>query len=127
MPSDAVNEPFREVVGALMHLTTATRPDIAFAVGYVSVSMKNLQVEHWASVKRMLRYVQATKSHRTCFLASRHRRLSWLLRCRLSGRPFRPQVNFWICLPANGLHSVGQMLMLSQLKICLSQPHFKML
>ena len=35
-----------------MHLTTATRPDIAFAVGYVSRFMENPQVEHWIAVKR---------------------------------------------------------------------------
>ena len=70
IPSDApteLNVPFREAVGALMHLTTATRPDIAFAVGYVSRFMENPQVEHWIEVKRILRYLQGTKSHGICF------------------------------------------------------------
>ena len=69
-PSDAatkINAPFREAVGALMHLMTATRPDIAFAMGYVSRFMKNPQVEHWMAVKRILHYLQGTKSHSICF------------------------------------------------------------
>ena len=52
-PSNAVTKidaPFREAVDALMHLMTATRPDIAFAVGYVSRFMENPQVEHWMAV-----------------------------------------------------------------------------
>ena len=56
-----VNAPFREAVGALMHLMTATRPDIAFAVGYVSRFMENPQVTHWTAVKRIFRYLQGTK------------------------------------------------------------------
>ena len=62
-----VNAPFREAVGALMHFMTATRPDIAFAVGYVSRFMENPQVEHWIAVKRIFRYLQGTKSHGICF------------------------------------------------------------
>ncbi|KAG2791496.1 hypothetical protein PC113_g25824 [Phytophthora cactorum] len=58
-----VNAPFREAVGALMHLMTATRPDIAYAVGYVSRFMENPQEEHWVAVKRIFRYLQGTKTH----------------------------------------------------------------
>ena len=65
--STKVNAPFREAVGALMHLATATRPDIAFAVGYVSRFMENPQVEHWTAVKRIFRYLQGTKTHGICF------------------------------------------------------------
>ena len=50
-----------------MHLTTATRPDIAFAVRYVSRFMENPQVEHWIAVKRIFRYLQGTTSHGICF------------------------------------------------------------
>uniref|UniRef100_H3H220 Reverse transcriptase Ty1/copia-type domain-containing protein n=1 Tax=Phytophthora ramorum TaxID=164328 RepID=H3H220_PHYRM len=62
-----VNAPFREAVGALMHLMTATRPDIAYAVGYVSCFMENPQEEHWVAVKRIFRYLQGTKTHGICF------------------------------------------------------------
>ncbi|KAG2761114.1 Retrovirus-related Pol polyprotein from transposon TNT 1-94 [Phytophthora cactorum] len=70
VPSDAatkVNAPFREAVGVLMHLMTATRPDIAYAVGYVSRFMENPQEEHWVAVKRIFRYLQGTKTHGICF------------------------------------------------------------
>ena len=62
-----VNAPFREAVGALMHLMTATRPDIAFPVGYVSRFMGNHQVTPWAAAKRIFRYLQGTKLHDVCF------------------------------------------------------------
>ena len=41
-----VNATFCEAVGALIHLMTATRPDIAFAVGYASRFMENARVTH---------------------------------------------------------------------------------
>ena len=58
-----VEAPFRETVGALMHFINATRPDIAYAVGYVFRCMKNPQQEHWIAVKRIFRYLQGTKEH----------------------------------------------------------------
>uniref|UniRef100_A0AAV1UA03 Reverse transcriptase Ty1/copia-type domain-containing protein n=1 Tax=Peronospora matthiolae TaxID=2874970 RepID=A0AAV1UA03_9STRA len=69
IPSTAatkIDAPFREAVGALMHLMTATRPDIACAVSHVSRFMEKPQVEHWMAVKRILRYLQETKSHGIC-------------------------------------------------------------
>uniref|UniRef100_A0AAV1V9M7 Integrase catalytic domain-containing protein n=1 Tax=Peronospora matthiolae TaxID=2874970 RepID=A0AAV1V9M7_9STRA len=52
-----------KATATLMHLTTATRPDIAYAVGYVSRFMENPQQEHGTAVKRIFRYLQGTKSH----------------------------------------------------------------
>uniref|UniRef100_H3GN88 Reverse transcriptase Ty1/copia-type domain-containing protein n=1 Tax=Phytophthora ramorum TaxID=164328 RepID=H3GN88_PHYRM len=57
VPSDAatkVNAPFRKAVGALMHLMTATHPDIAYAVVYRNTGLRS-------SV------YFATKTHGICF------------------------------------------------------------
>ena len=52
-----IDAPFCEAVGVIMHLMTATRPDIAFAVSYVSRFMEKPQVENWTAVKRIPRYL----------------------------------------------------------------------
>ncbi|KAF1322207.1 Integrase catalytic core protein, partial [Globisporangium splendens] len=59
----AVDVPYREAVGALMHLMCATRPDIAFAVGMVARFMESPQDVHWTAVKRIFRYLQGTNTH----------------------------------------------------------------
>uniref|UniRef100_A0AAV1U369 Integrase catalytic domain-containing protein n=1 Tax=Peronospora matthiolae TaxID=2874970 RepID=A0AAV1U369_9STRA len=65
-----VDVPFREAVSALMHLTTVTRPDIAYAVSFVSRFMEKPQEEHWVAVKRIFRYLQGTKMHGICYKPS---------------------------------------------------------
>ncbi|XP_066361228.1 uncharacterized mitochondrial protein AtMg00810-like [Miscanthus floridulus] len=47
------------IVGGLRYLVHI-RPDIAFVVGYVSRFMEDLREDHWAAVKRLLRYVKGT-------------------------------------------------------------------
>jgi hypothetical protein len=46
---------YRSIVGGLRYLTH-TRPDIAFAVGYVSQFMEEPCEDCWTAVKRLLRY-----------------------------------------------------------------------
>jgi len=50
---------YRRLVGSLRYLVH-TRPDLAFAVGYVSRFMERPTVEHLQVVKRILRYVVGT-------------------------------------------------------------------
>ncbi|WVZ81795.1 hypothetical protein U9M48_029136, partial [Paspalum notatum var. saurae] len=50
---------YRWIVGALRYLVN-TRPDLAFAVGYVSRFMEKPTTEHLTAVKRILRYVAGT-------------------------------------------------------------------
>ena len=59
----AVNVPYRQAVGALMHLMVASRPDIGFAVGMVARFMENPSEKHWIAVKRIFRYLQGTKNY----------------------------------------------------------------
>lgn len=56
-PVDATE--YRGIVGSLRYLVH-TRPDIAFAVGYVSRFMEKPTTEHLAAVKKILRYVAGT-------------------------------------------------------------------
>lgn len=54
-------ELYRSLVGCLRYLT-CTRPDITYSVGVVSRYMENPRQTHWKAIKRILRYVQGTKS-----------------------------------------------------------------
>eukprot|EP00253_Pinus_taeda_P014605 PITA_14605 len=50
---------FKQLVGSLIHLT-ATRPDISFAVSYISRFMSAPKADHWIAAKRVLRYERGT-------------------------------------------------------------------
>ncbi|XP_062186676.1 uncharacterized mitochondrial protein AtMg00810-like [Phragmites australis] len=50
---------YRRIVGSLCYLVH-TRPDLVFAVGYVSRFMERPTVEHQQAIKRILRYIAGT-------------------------------------------------------------------
>lgn len=52
--------PYRELIGTLMYLATATRPDIAHAVSCLSQFLTKYSREHWNAAKRVLRYLKGT-------------------------------------------------------------------
>jgi len=52
--------PYRELVGALMYL--ATRPDIAYSVSFLSQFNSCYDFRHWNAAKRVLRYLQGTRT-----------------------------------------------------------------
>lgn len=53
--------PFRSLVGSLMYLAIATRPDIAHAVSVLSQFNQEHDEQHWKAAKRVLRYLNGTK------------------------------------------------------------------
>ncbi|XP_037958216.1 secreted RxLR effector protein 161-like [Teleopsis dalmanni] len=46
-----------------MYLAVTTRPDIAFAVNFLSQFNSNYNVEHWKAAKRILRYLKGTSNY----------------------------------------------------------------
>ncbi|KAH9095793.1 hypothetical protein LEN26_017694 [Aphanomyces euteiches] len=53
----------REIVGSLQWLAGCTRPDIAFATSLLSRFLNHPNENHERSLKRVLRYLQATKHY----------------------------------------------------------------
>ena len=50
---------YRSIIGGPRYLVHM-RPDIAFTVGYVKRFMEDPREDHWAAVKRLLRYIKGT-------------------------------------------------------------------
>jgi len=56
------NFPYKTLVGSLLHLSLNTRPDISFSTSIVAQYLANPGLQHWHSVKRILRYLKGTIS-----------------------------------------------------------------
>jgi len=52
--------PYREAVGRLLYLMVETRPGLGFAIGKLSRFVSCYGKEHWAAIKRVLRYVKGS-------------------------------------------------------------------
>ena len=52
--------PYRSLVGSLMYISVATRPDISFAVGRLSSFLDCYRLEHWNAALRVVRYLKGT-------------------------------------------------------------------
>ncbi|XP_017886959.1 uncharacterized protein LOC108629087 [Ceratina calcarata] len=63
--------PYRQVVGSLMYLAMATRPDITFAVNAASQHLENPRPIHWNASKRIIKYVKGTCNYGLYFPTDR--------------------------------------------------------
>ena len=64
--------PYREAIGSLMYAAVATRPDIAFAVSYLSQFLENPGEAHWEATKRVFCYLGGTKAFQLTYGGERH-------------------------------------------------------
>jgi hypothetical protein len=54
---------YAQLIGSLMYLATATRPDIAYAVHRLAAFTANPTMAHYGAAKKVLRYLAGTKNH----------------------------------------------------------------
>lgn len=52
--------PYRELIGTLTYLALGTRPDICFAVSYLSQFNSCYRLVHWNAAKQVLKYLKGT-------------------------------------------------------------------
>lgn len=50
--------PYREAIGSLLYVSQGTRPDIAYAVNFLSRFCEQPKLAHWNAVKRIIRYLK---------------------------------------------------------------------
>ena len=61
---------YREAVGSLIYLTVCTRPDLSFVVSKLSQYFNEPTVEHFCTVKHVLRYLRGTSDKKLCYRKS---------------------------------------------------------
>lgn len=64
---------YREAIGSLLYLANCTRPDIAYAVSTLSQAVEAPEKKHWTAVKRLMRYLQGTRSIGLKYTRSRNK------------------------------------------------------
>lgn len=82
-PSDDYEAPIADVkwyakaIGCLMYAMMGTRPDIAYAVSYLSRYMKNPTTAHLNAVRRVLRYLKGTLDLKLTYQGNLHNLTGW--------------------------------------------------
>lgn len=54
---------YSQIIGSLMYLVSATRPDISYAVCKLSRFTSNLGDDHWRALERVMRYLVGTMDY----------------------------------------------------------------
>ena len=66
---------YQKMIGCLTYVSTATRPDLASAVGILARYMSRPGMEHFKGVKRVLRYIKGTINHGLVFKANEEKQM----------------------------------------------------
>ena len=58
---------YANLIGSLMYLAIATRPDIAYAINKLAQFTSAPKPKHWTAVKRVFRYLKGTKNYKLSY------------------------------------------------------------
>jgi hypothetical protein len=61
------NIPYASAIGCIMYVMQCTRPDITHAISLTSRYESYPGMEHWTSVKNILKYLKRTKDKFLCY------------------------------------------------------------
>ena len=53
--------PYKEAIGKMMYIMLSCRPDVCFAISYLSRFQQNPASEHWKAVKHLARFLKCTE------------------------------------------------------------------
>lgn len=65
--NDKIDAPYQELIGSLLFLSRITRPDIIYAINYLSRFNNCFGKEHWIAAKRVLRYLKGTINRKIAY------------------------------------------------------------
>jgi hypothetical protein len=54
---------YSQIIGSLMYLASATRPDISFAMSKLSRFVSNPEDDHWCALERVMPYLKGTSNY----------------------------------------------------------------
>lgn len=60
---EMVNKPYRSILGALLYLSTRSRPDLAVAVSLLGKYQSEPGPEHWQMLRHVVRYLSGTTDY----------------------------------------------------------------
>ncbi|MBW0504462.1 hypothetical protein O181_044177 [Austropuccinia psidii MF-1] len=64
---NSVQVNFRSAIGSINYLSTATHPDLSFAMSSLSQYLEKPGIQHWKAFLHVLRYLQGTWEVRLCY------------------------------------------------------------
>ncbi|XP_055910669.1 uncharacterized protein LOC129945033 [Eupeodes corollae] len=62
-----VDVPYQEAIGSLLYISQGTRPGISYSVNMLSRFNSRPGSQHWAAVKRVMRYLKGTQNFKLVF------------------------------------------------------------